>query len=50
MLKDIGIKFEEPIIIYCDKTSTVSMSKNMVLHTNTKHISIKYHELREKVT
>ena len=49
MLKDIGISFEEPIIIYCDNTSTVSMSKNPVLNSKTKHISKKYHVLREKV-
>ena len=50
MLKDIGIEFSKPIIIHCDITSTVSMSKNHVLHPKTKHISIKYHVLREKVT
>ena len=49
MLKDIGISFEEPIIIYCDNTSIVSMSKNPILHSRTKHISIKYHVLREKI-
>ena len=49
MLKDIGITFEEPIIIYCDNTSIVSMSKNPILHSKTKHIAIKYHVLREKV-
>ena len=49
MLKDIEISFEEPIIIYCDNTSIVSMSRNLVLHSKSKHISIKYHVLREKV-
>ena len=49
MLKDIGISFEELVIIYYDNTSTISMSKNHVLHTKTKQISIKYHVLREKV-
>ena len=49
MLKDIGITFEEPIIIYCYNTSTISMSKNHVLLCKTKHIAIKYHVLREKV-
>ena len=49
MLKDIGITFEEPIIIYCDNTSTVCMSKNPAFHSKTKHIAIKYHVLREKV-
>ena len=49
MLKDIGIGFTEPVIIYYDSTSTLSMSKNPVFHSKTKHISIKYHVLREKV-
>ena len=49
MLKDIGITFDEPVIIYCDNTSIVSMSKNPVLHSKTTHIAIKYHILRKKV-
>ena len=49
MLKDIRIEFAEPIIIYCDNTSIVSMFKNLVLHSKTNHISIKYNVLREKV-
>ena len=40
MPKDIRIEFEEPVIIYYDNTSTMSMSKNLVLHSKTKHISI----------
>ena len=48
MLNDIKIQFEEPIIIYCDNKSTMSMSKNLVLYSKTKHIFIKYHVLREK--
>ena len=49
MLKYIGISYKEPIIIYCDNTSTVCMLENLILHSKTKHISIKYHVLREKV-
>ena len=49
MLKDIGITFGEPIIIYCDSTSTINYSKNHVLHSKTKHIAIKYYVLRERV-
>ena len=50
MLKDIGIEFTKPFIIYYDNTSIVSMSKNPILHSKTKNISIKYHVLREKTT
>ena len=49
MLKDIIIEFEEPFIIYYDNTSIVSMYNNLVLLSKSKHISIKYHVLREKV-
>ena len=49
MLKDIEIKFEEPIVIYCDNTSIISMSENPILHSKTKQIATKYHVLREKV-
>ena len=49
MLKDIRIGISEPIVIHCDNTSTVNMSKNPMFHLRTKKISIKYHMLREKV-
>ena len=48
ILTDIGIEFIEHVIIYYDNTSIVSMSKNLVLHSKTKHISTKYRVLREK--
>ena len=31
-LQDIKIVFEEPITIYCDNTSAISLSKNLVQH------------------
>ena len=46
----IRIEFSEPVVIHCDNTRTINMSKNLVLHSKTKHISIKYHMLKEKVT
>ena len=49
MLKDIRIEFSEPNFIHCDNTSTVNMSKNPMLHSKTKNISIKYHIVRDKV-
>ena len=38
-----------PISILCDNTSAISISKNPVMHSKTKHIPIKYHFLREQV-
>ena len=39
----------EPMILYCDNTSVISISKNHVMHIKTKHIANKYHYLRELV-
>jgi len=49
-LKDIRVVYEEPISIFCDNTSAINISKNLVMHSRTKHISIRYHFLRKKVT
>jgi hypothetical protein len=49
-LKDIQVEYDEPIPIYCDNTSAISISKNLVMHSKTKHIPIKYHFLWEQVT
>jgi hypothetical protein len=49
-LADLKVNYIDPITIHCDKTSAISVSKNPVLHSNTKHIPIKYHFLREQVT
>eukprot|EP00253_Pinus_taeda_P035901 PITA_35901 len=48
-LQDIQITCTPPISIFCDNTSAISISKNPVMHSKTKHISIKYHFLREQV-
>lgn len=49
MLKDIRIEISEVVVIHCENTSTINMFKNLVLHSRNKHISIKYHMMREKV-
>jgi hypothetical protein len=48
-LRDIQVEYDEPISIYCDNTSAISISKNLVMHSKTKHIPIKYHFLWEQV-
>jgi hypothetical protein len=48
-LQDIHIDYKQPISILCDNTSAISISKNPVMHSKTKHIPIKYHFLREQV-
>jgi hypothetical protein len=48
-LTDIQVEYDEPIPIYCDNTSAINISKNLVMHSKTKNIPIKYHFLREHV-
>eukprot|EP00253_Pinus_taeda_P014456 PITA_14456 len=48
-LQDFQISCTPPIPILCDNTSAISISKNPVMHSKTKHIPIKYHFLREQV-
>ena len=39
----------KPMILYCDNIININISKNLVMHTKTKHITIKYHYLRDLV-
>lgn len=48
MLKDYGIP-QGKLVIFCDNTSAINISKNPVQHTRTKHIDIRYHFIRELV-
>ncbi|KAI9090147.1 hypothetical protein K1719_028843 [Acacia pycnantha] len=41
-LQDLGIQLKE-ISILCDNTSTISLAKNQVQHTKTKHIDVRHH-------
>ena len=49
LLVGMKIEIKDPMVIYCDNTSAINISKNLVMHTKTKHIAIKYHFLRELV-
>ena len=48
-LRDIKVEYDHPISIICDNTSAINISNNHVMYSKTKHISIKYHFLREQV-
>jgi hypothetical protein len=48
-LTDIQVEYDEPIPIHCDNTRTINISKNLVMHSKTKNIPIKYHFLWEQV-
>ncbi|KAL8135932.1 hypothetical protein AgCh_010520 [Apium graveolens] len=48
-LRDFGIK-RSKVPIYCDNTSTINISKNLVNHSRTKHIDVRHHFLRDNST
>ena len=50
MLKNFGVDVQKPVVILCDNTSAINISKNPVQHSRTKHISIRYFFLKDKVT
>ena len=43
------MEIKEPVVMFCDNTSAINISKNPVMHSKTKHIAIKYHFVRELV-
>ena len=40
---------EQLIVINYDNTSAINISKNLAMHSRTKHTSIKYHFVSEQV-
>jgi transposase InsO family protein len=47
-LRDFGLSFSH-VPLLCDSTSAISVAKNPVLHSKTKHIDVRYHFLRDHV-
>jgi len=50
IFKDMGEKQSGPTIINCDNKLAIAMTKNLVHHSRTKHITVKYHFIREVET
>ena len=46
-LSDFDLSFEH-VPIKCDNTSVISISKNLMQHSRTKHIEIRHHFLRDQ--
>ena len=48
LLGDYGLS-QETMVVYCDNSSTIDISKNLVQHSKTKYIEIIYHFIRDPV-
>jgi hypothetical protein len=49
ILEDIGEKQEEVVQLHCDNKSAISMAKNPVYHSRTRHIAIKHYFIKEAI-
>jgi hypothetical protein len=49
LLEELGMEIHKPIKVYCDNQRTISMTKNQVLHSMSKHIDIRHHFIRELI-
>jgi hypothetical protein len=47
-LEDFSIRYEN-VPIYCDNTSAINLSKDLIQHSRSKHIEIKHHFIRDHV-
>jgi hypothetical protein len=47
-MSDFGEEYTH-VPLQCDSTSAISIAKNPVLHSKTKHIEVRYHFLRDNV-
>jgi hypothetical protein len=47
-MSDFGEEYTH-VPLQCDSTSVISVAKNPVLHSKTKHIEVRYHFLRDNV-
>ena len=43
------VEIKELFVMFCDNTRVINISKNLVMHSKTKHVAIKYHFVRELV-
>ena len=48
LLSDYGIS-QDTMVVYCNNSSAIDISKNPVQHSKTKHIEIRYHFIRDLV-
>jgi len=49
ILDHLGVEGNEATEIFCDNSSTIQLSKNLVFHGRSKHIAVRFHFLRDLV-
>ena len=49
LLEGMKQEIKEPVVMFCDNTSAFNIFKNLVMHSKTKYIAMKYHFFRELV-
>jgi len=49
ILNDLKVACEEPMILYCDNKSAISIAHNPVQHDRTKYIEIDRHFIKMKL-
>ena len=50
LISDLGYMQDQPTVIFEDNQGCIAMSANPVFHKRTKHIDIRYHFIRERIT
>lgn len=48
-LEELKVPFKEPMKLFCDNQSAISIFKNIILHDKTKHVEIDRHFVKEMI-
>ena len=49
LLKELRIPIEESMMVFCDNQATISIAKNHVHYSRTKHVELDRHFIKEKM-
>ena len=49
LLKELHVKVDEPMRLYCDNKAAISIAHNLVQHDRTKHVEIDQHFIKENI-
>jgi hypothetical protein len=49
ILGDLGIEYTEPINLYYDNKTTITIAQNPVQHDCTKHVEVDHHFIKENM-